>query len=68
MLADIARVGMMMMYFRLDGERYGYFKRDGESWNTVMISDEQASRQVSNLFDAFSKQIRSGSFVLPNAL
>lgn len=67
-LADIARVGMMMMYFRLDGERYGYFKREGESWNTVMISDEQASRQVSNLFDAFSKQIRSGSFVLPNAL
>ena len=67
-LADIARVGMMMMYFRLDGERYGYFKREGETWQTVMIADEQASRQVGNLFDAFSKQIRSGSFVLPNAL
>ena len=67
-LADIARIGSMMMFFKLDDQRYGFFKKNGAGWSAQMAANDQASKQIADLFDALQKQIRSGNFTLPNTL
>jgi predicted RNase H-like nuclease (RuvC/YqgF family) len=68
MLVDVARVGMVAMYFRTDDGRYGYVRRVGSDWNYEQVADEEDREKVQRLFDDFKKQIRVGFFELPNAL
>ncbi|MEA2110782.1 MAG: DUF3450 family protein [Campylobacterota bacterium] len=67
-LAEIARVGMVMMYFKTPDERVGYVQKDasGYFYQESVAKEEQV--QILALFDAFKKQIRSGYFTMPNAL
>lgn len=67
-LADVAKVGMMLLYFKLDDERYGVMRESGEGWRATVVDGDPAKRQIAQLFDAFRKQIRTGQFTLPNAL
>ncbi len=68
MLVDVARIGMVAMYFRTDDERYGLVQKVGGDWKYVEVTGEQDREQVQRLFDDFKKQIRVGYFELPNAL
>lgn len=66
-LADVARLGMMMMYFRTADERFGKVQFDG-GWSYVVINDDAAVEQVAHLFESLEKQVRTGFFELPNAI
>lgn len=68
-LADVIRVGMVMMYFKsADDNVYGKAtKRDGK-WSFVVIDGTEDRKLVSKLFESFKKQIRVGYFELPDAL
>lgn len=67
-LAEVARLGTVMMYFKTPDDRVGHVARDGSGWfyKETLGSDEK--EQILSLFDAFHKQIRTGYFTLPNAL
>lgn len=67
-LADVARLGMTMMYFRTSDGQVGYATRDGARWAYRLIDNPDEIEQVGTLFDSFKKQVRVGLFELPNAL
>jgi len=67
-LAEVARIGTMMMYFRTPNDEMGYVVKEGNGWSYKQVLDKTEQDQIASLFDAFKKQIRSGYFTLPNAL
>lgn len=65
-LADVAKLGVVAMYFTtLDG-RMGYATHDDEGWRFVEATGGGQRQQIRTLFDALGKQIRVGLFELPN--
>ncbi len=69
-LVDVARLGMVTMYFRTDDGRVGRVVQGGDGaashgWTWVETASERDQRQVAALFDAMRKQIRTGYFELP---
>jgi len=67
-LADVARIGTMMMFFMTPNEEVGYVVKDQQGWQYKQAINKAEMDQISALFDAFKKQIRTGYFTLPNAL
>jgi hypothetical protein len=67
-LADVARIGTMMMYFMTPNDEMGYVVKDKQGWQYQQVVNKEEMDQISVLFDAFKKQIRTGYFTLPNAL
>jgi hypothetical protein len=69
-LVDVARLGMVLMYFRTRDGRYGMVERNRkkDGWRYRLLADREKWQPVAALFDALKKQIRAGFFVLPNAL
>jgi hypothetical protein len=68
LLVDVARVGMVMMFWKARDGRIGKTEREGATWSYGIVGSKRGQEQVLELFDAFKKQIRTGFFVLPNAL
>ena len=68
-LSDVARLGMVAMFFKIDDENLGTVRRktDG-SWEYTLVESSAGMSQIESLFGAFKKQIRSGLFELPNSL
>lgn len=67
-LVDVARIGMVAMYFKTSDDGYGYVQHQNSGW-TYTVTEESAERdQIAMLFDAFKKQIRTGFFTIPNQL
>ena len=64
-LADVIRIGMVIMYFRTTEESYGFAQNNGGTWNFAFATPE-ASKKIEDLFLSFEKQIRSGFFEIPN--
>lgn len=67
-LADVARVGMVAIYFKTEDGRFGMASQTGQGWAWKKLSGEQSFEQVRYLFDSFEKNIRVGYFEIPNAL
>lgn len=67
-LVDVARVGMIALYFKTDDGRYGHTVRSGDSYEYRIVDNPEGQEQIAGLFDAFRKNIRVGYFTLPNAL
>jgi len=67
-LAEIARVGTMMLFFKTPDEEVGYALKSGSVYSYTKVQDKAQKEQILALFDAFKKQIRTGYFTLPNAL
>jgi TolA-binding protein len=67
-LADVVRVGMVMMYFQTSDGVVGYTQKTPQGWKYFRAEDSGQRKQVRELFDSFNKQIRVGFFHLPNAL
>lgn len=67
-LVDVARLGMVAIYYRTDDGQVGWAERTDTGWVWQPAPDSAASLQVLELFDALEKQIRVGYFVLPDAL
>ena len=70
MLANVARLGMVLMYFQVGKERFGVFKKQSStgSWQYEEVFDRENKERISNLFSSMKKQIRFGYFELPNGL
>ena len=66
-LADVVRLGMVMLFFRTGDGRYGHAQRSGDDWSYSVL-DEGADDDVEALFEDFEKQVRTGYFRIPNAL
>lgn len=67
-LAEVARIGTVMMYFKTPNDEVGYVVKEGSGWGYKEVIAKEQKEQIIALFDAFKKQIRTGYFTLPNAL
>jgi hypothetical protein len=67
LLADVAKLGSMVLYFRTQDGRVGQAVSSDGGWRFVSTDDATAQRQIRGLFDALRKQIRQGYFELPLA-
>jgi len=67
-LAEVARIGTMMMYFKTPNDEMGYVVKEKQGWKYQQVLNKKEMDQISTLFDAFKKQIRTGYFTLPDAL
>jgi hypothetical protein len=67
-LAEVARLGMVMMFYRTDDDRVGRAVHQDGQWTYEEVLDEKQKRAVLDLFTTFKKQVRVGYFELPNAL
>lgn len=64
-LVDVARLGMMHLYFRTDDGRAGYAVREDDDWQ-YRYADGGDRDRIENLLSSLRKQVRSGYFELPN--
>jgi len=67
-LAEIARLGTVMMFFKTPDDRVGYAAKDGNGWFYKEALNKAEQDEIIALFDAMHKQIRTGYFTLPNAI
>jgi hypothetical protein len=67
-LADVVRLGMVMMFYRTEDDEVGRALFKDGKWTYEPISGPEEQRAVHTLFTSFKKQIRVGYFELPNAL
>jgi hypothetical protein len=67
-LADIARIGTVMMFYKTSDGKTGSVKKINNSFEYVPINGKREVEQVLVLFDQLKKQIRTGYFEIPNAL
>ena len=65
-LADVLRVGMVMMFFRVKDRGVGYAKKGESGWTYIESADVEEIKQIETAFEQFQKQVRVGTFVLPN--
>jgi hypothetical protein len=65
---DVARIGMVAMYFRAKDERYGVAQRADGAWSWSPLADPSEVAQVAALFDSLDAQVRVGFFELPGAV
>ena len=68
MLVDVARVGMVMIFYRTKDGQVGKAEQTDGVWKWTPLYDPEDRKRVYVLFDSFKKQIRTGFFVLPRAL
>jgi hypothetical protein len=68
MLAEVARLGMVAVYFRTDDGRLGRAERADGAWRWTTLRQQQDRERVDHLFESFRKNIRVGYFEIPNAL
>jgi len=67
-LAEVARIGMVGMYFRTEDGRLGVARAGPAGWTYDVLDGPDDRRLVAELFDALKKQIRVGYFELPQLL
>jgi hypothetical protein len=67
-LAEVARVGMVMLFFTTRDGRVGRAVREGDTWSYRLYREDEDVQRVAALFDAFKKRIRVGFFELPAAI
>ncbi len=67
-LADVVRLGSIAMFFKTSDNKMGYFAKADKGWNLVESVDPEQKERIAVLFDSMKKQIRSGYFVIPNAI
>jgi hypothetical protein len=65
-LADIAKIGALAIYFQTRDGRSGFATRSGDDWRFTVTESGSERQLIAELFDSLKKQIRSGLFELPN--
>ena len=56
------------LFFQTLEHRVGYVRKDGDGITDKTVQDQNQKRSILVLFDALTKQIRTGYFSIPNAL
>lgn len=67
-LAEVAKIGSVMLFFTTPDNRVGYVAKDGGEYTYKTVKDKEKRESILALFDALTKQIRTGYFRIPNAL
>ena len=67
-LVDVARLGMVAMYYKTEAGQVGWAVREEGAWAWKRTDNTAEQQQILELFDALEKQIRVGFFELPGAL
>ncbi len=67
-LAKIAKIGSVMMFFSTPKDEVGYVEKTDSGYKYKHITDPKDIEKIISLFDALQKQIRTGYFEIPNAL
>ncbi len=67
-LLKVLRIGKVASFFRTNDMQYGVIRRTENGWVTELLGDSQSTQQLDDLFDSFTKNIRSGVFTVPNFL
>lgn len=67
-LAEVVRLGMVMMYYRTGDGTVGHAVQKEGKWTFARISSPKDVKRVELLFDSFKKQIRQGYFEVPAEL
>jgi len=67
-LADVVKIGSMMLYFKTQDGRMGHARREPAGWRFVVVDEAADQERIALLFDSLGKQIRQGYFELPAAL
>lgn len=67
-LASIAKLGSVAMFFSTPTDEVGFVVKEGDSYSYKHITNPEDIKKIVALFDALQKQIRTGFFQLPNAL
>lgn len=65
-LAEVARLGTVLLYFKTFDDRYGYAVPAGEEWTYEFAKNREETQQISNLFDSLRKNLREGFYAIPN--
>jgi hypothetical protein len=66
-LAEVARLGMVLLYFRTFDDRYGYAVPASEGdWQFQLAVNREEAGQVAAIFEALRRNLREGFFTLPN--
>lgn len=65
-LAEVARLGMAMMYYKTFDGTYGYAAPDGTGWTYVPAINRDEEKEIEALFEALRRNLREGFFTLPN--
>lgn len=66
-LADVARIGMILLYFKTADNRVGMaVPSDDGKWSFTVVTDKDGQKRILYLFECLTKRIRHGYFELPN--
>jgi chromosome segregation ATPase len=68
LLAKVAKIGSVMIYFQAPDESVGYVSKTDTGYEYKVVNNAEDVKKITALFDALQKQIRTGYFTLPNAL
>lgn len=68
LLVDVARLGMITIYFRTNDGRVGFAHKTQEGWKWSVVDGPENGIKIAGLFDALKKQVRTGYFELPFAM
>lgn len=66
-LADVVRLGMVMLFFSTNDGRVGFAEKKGDAWVYTSVDGEDAKR-IQGLFASFEKNVRTGFFEVPYAI
>lgn len=67
-LADVARIGLIALYFRTPDGRYGLARRHGDEWRWEVLAAPEDGQRLAALFSALEGGETRGLFVLPGAV
>ena len=65
-LAEVARLGMVLMYFRTLTGEVGYVEAQNGEYAYTVVDERQSREQIEALFEALRRNVRQGFFPLPN--
>ncbi|MBN2444571.1 MAG: DUF3450 family protein, partial [Spirochaetales bacterium] len=66
MLAEVARLGMVLLFYKTFDARYGYAINTNNQWIFTNAQSTDEEHQLDFLFNSLRKNLREGYFVLPN--
>ncbi|MEA3418329.1 MAG: DUF3450 family protein [Campylobacterota bacterium] len=67
-LAKVGKIGTAMLFFTTSDGQVGYAAKKEGGYEYRVVTDSKGQKEITALFDALQKQIRTGYFSLPNAL
>jgi hypothetical protein len=65
-LAEVARLGTVLLYFKTFDNRFGYAVPDGAGWRYEVAANREERQKIQTLFDSLRRNLREGFFDVPN--